>query len=93
MKDAKVDRQARNAEAGRLVDVEYDDMIQEERTKISRALNHVQSNSMRICVCVRKRPLFGKEVENGEIDSVSCCNPKILVHEPKIKVDGITKFL
>jgi len=48
---------------------------------------------MKICVCVRKRPLFTKEVENGEIDSVSCSNPKIYVHEPKKKVDGITKYI
>jgi kinesin family protein 2/24 len=29
----------------------------------------------------------------GEIDAVSCYNPKIAVHEPKIKVDGITKYI
>jgi len=48
---------------------------------------------MQICVCVRKRPLFEREVANGEIDSVSCPNPKVMVHEPKVKVDGITKFI
>ena len=29
----------------------------------------------------------------GEIDCVSCSNPNIIVHEPKIKVDGITKYV
>ena len=48
---------------------------------------------MKICVCVRKRPLFEKETIAGEIDAVSCANPRIYVHEPKIKVDGITKYI
>ena len=48
---------------------------------------------MSLCVCIRKRPLFAKEVKEGELDAVSMCNPKVIVHEPKIKVDGITKFV
>ena len=48
---------------------------------------------MDICVCVRKRPLFEKETQAGEIDSVSCSNPKIVIHETKFKVDGITKYI
>lgn len=76
-----------------MCDVEFDMMIDEERKKAPKALNHVSSNQMQICVCVRKRPLFEKEVHNGEIDSVTCPNPKVVVHEPKIKVDGITKFI
>jgi kinesin family protein 2/24 len=54
---------------------------------------HVSSNMMNICICVRKRPLFDKEYTAGEIDCVSAPNPKIVVHEPKVKVDGITKFI
>jgi kinesin family protein 2/24 len=42
---------------------------------------------------VRKRPIFKKELLNGEIDCVSTINPKIYVHECKIKVDGITKYI
>ena len=42
---------------------------------------------------VRKRPLSRKEIANGEIDCISCHNPKIIVHECKIKIDGITKYL
>ena len=48
---------------------------------------------MALCVCIRKRPLFHKEVSQGEIDAVSMLNPKVVVHEPKIKVDGITKYV
>jgi kinesin family protein 2/24 len=29
----------------------------------------------------------------GEIDTISCSNPNITVHECKYKVDGITKFV
>lgn len=48
---------------------------------------------MNICICVRKRPLFDKEYTSGEIDCVSASNPKIVVHECKLKVDGITRFI
>jgi kinesin family protein 2/24 len=29
----------------------------------------------------------------GEIDTVSCTNPNIIVHECKFRVDGVTKFV
>jgi kinesin family protein 2/24 len=49
---------------------------------------------MNICVCVRKRPLFEKEEKVlGEIDCVSSNNPRVVVHECKYKVDGITKYI
>lgn len=48
---------------------------------------------MKLCVCVRKRPLFDKEFQAGEIDCVTAANPKVVVHECKVKVDGITKFV
>ena len=48
---------------------------------------------MSICICVRKRPLFDKEYQGGEIDAVSASNPKVVVHQPMYKVDGITKFV
>lgn len=74
-------------------DIDYEEMIQTERKRIDRALNHVSSETMKICVCVRKRPLSSKELESGEIDSITCSNPRIFVHEPKIKVDGLTKYV
>ncbi len=48
---------------------------------------------MSICVCVRKRPLFEKEEKSGEIDIVTSCNPKTVVHDCKLRVDGITKYI
>lgn len=48
---------------------------------------------MKLCVCVRKRPMFKKEETNGEIDAVSVSNPQVRVLAPKFKVDGITKYV
>lgn len=48
---------------------------------------------MRLYVCVRKRPIFEKEIKEGQIDCVSTANPVIWVGEPKFKVDGITKYI
>lgn len=54
---------------------------------------HVASEKMKLCVCIRKRPIFQKEKVAGEIDAVSCANPQIKVLFPKVKVDGITKYI
>lgn len=42
---------------------------------------------------VRKRPIFNHEEKQGEIDCVTVRNPSVFVHEPKFKVDGVTKIL
>lgn len=44
-------------------------------------------------MCVRKRPISNKELNNSEVDIVSVINPKIFVHECKIKIDGFTKYI
>ena len=54
-------------------------------------------------VCVRKRPLSKKELLSGiviyfnypigEIDCVSVANPKLIIHDCKVKIDGITKYI
>jgi kinesin family protein 2/24 len=53
----------------------------------------MSSENAKIFVLVRKRPLSKKELAGGEIDCISSINPKIFVHECKIKVDGITKYI
>ena len=52
---------------------------------------HTSIGNSKIFVIVRKRPLSKKEINNGEIDCISCLNPKVVIHECKIKIDGITK--
>lgn len=42
---------------------------------------------------MKKRPIFSNELAAGEIDVVSVTNPKVIIHECKYKVDGITKFI
>lgn len=56
-------------------------------------MQHIPADELSICVCVKKRPVFQHELANGEIDVVSCNNPRITVHECKYKVDGITKYV
>jgi kinesin family protein 2/24 len=51
------------------------------------------ADSMKISVCFKKRPIFRKELENGEIDVVSVTNPKIIVHDCQYKVDGVSKTI
>ena len=51
------------------------------------------ADQLKICVCIKKRPIFARELENGEIDCVSFSNPRVIVHENKFKVDGITKYI
>lgn len=42
---------------------------------------------------VRKRPVSDKERANKDHDSVTCLNPVVWVHNCKLKVDGISKYL
>lgn len=46
-----------------------------------------------ICVVVRKRPINKRELANRDWDAVTCLNPRVIVHAPKLRVDGITKYL
>lgn len=68
-------------------------MISEAKFKEHLLQNHTNSSDLKLCVNVRKRPLFPNEKKDGDIDSVSCANPQIKVHFPKVKVDGITKYI
>lgn len=56
-------------------------------------MQHIPADQLKICVCIKKRPIFQREMENGEIDVVSVSNPMLTVHECRFKVDGITKFI
>ena len=92
-KQAKALKEAENQAMGKLGDVEFQLMIQKKRFKEMLLAPHRPSRNMKLCVCVRKRPIFEKEEEAGENDSVSCANPQIKIFESKLKVDGITKYV
>lgn len=56
-------------------------------------IQHKAGDHLKLNVCVKKRPIFQQELAKGEIDVVSSSNPKIICHEAKYKVDGITKYI
>lgn len=85
---------ANEAEAqGFNIDVDYQVMIERNLFKEHMLEKHTTSEKMKLSVCIRKRPIFSKEKVAGEIDAVSCANPQIKVLFPKVKVDGITKYI
>jgi len=92
-KMAKKRREMANEAAGKNIDVEFDMLLEKYKGQIPPPKPHVSTGSMKISVCVRKRPIFTKEQQAGEIDCVSVSNPKIVVHECKYKVDGISKYI
>lgn len=51
------------------------------------------AEQLKINVCIKKRPIFQNELAAGEIDVISVSNPRVIVHDCKYKVDGITKFI
>ena len=68
-------------------------MIAKSREQLKPGLPFISPENLKIIVCVRKRPIFKKDLANREVDCVTCRNPTIYVHQCKFKVDGITKYL
>jgi kinesin family protein 2/24 len=100
MKKEKEEKKAINQASGKNVDIDFEIMIDKNRFKDKMLQPHISSTAvkvtllpMQLSVCVRKRPVFKKEEQGGEIDAISCANPQIKIHEPKYKVDGITKYI
>jgi hypothetical protein len=89
----KLEKEVTNQQMGIKCDVDFQLMVEGERAKVKKAEPHKIPDLSKINICVRKRPLFQKEANKGEIDCVSCTNPAIIVHKCRYKVDGITKFV
>ncbi|EGR29403.1 kinesin motor domain protein [Ichthyophthirius multifiliis] len=92
LKLEKIEREQQNKESNKNVDLDFEILINKEQ-RLCNSLPHQYIQQTRLSVIVRKRPIFLKEQEDGEIDAISCSNPIIRIHEPKYKVDGITKFV
>lgn len=77
------------------LDLDYENMIINKKAIIEKQIpeSHTTSESAKLFVCVRKRPIFQKELLNGEIDCISAINPKMCVYDCKMKIDGITKYI
>jgi kinesin family member 2/24 len=70
-------------------------MINEFRAQLdfTRVTNAETVQDLRICVCVRKRPINKKKTSKKDIDVITMPNKDhYLVHLPKLKID-FTKYL
>ena len=77
------------------LDYDFELLIQQKKREIDCGppLAHSTSEGAKIYVCVRKRPIFEKEIQNGEIDCISAINPKVCIYDCKLKIDGYTKYI
>ena len=77
------------------IDDDFNFLIQKKKMQIEyqQPKPHKTSENSKIFVCVRKRPIFQKELMDGEIDCVSAINPKVYIYDCKIKIDGYTKYI
>ena len=74
---------------------EFQAMVNEYRREYE--IKHLSLNDpqkdLRICVCVRKRPISKKELNKKDIDVLTIPNKDlVVVHLPKVKVD-LTKYI
>ena len=77
------------------LDYDFEYLIHQKKLEIENVEPepHSTSEGQKIYVCVRKRPIFDKEIQNGEIDCVSAINPKVCIYDCKLKIDGYTKYI
>lgn len=100
-RSAEFMRRERDAEIAKIeaagiqvADADFQRMISAFRAEHGAAARpHAGAADGNICVIVRKRPISRREVAARDWDSVTCLNPRIVVHAPKLRVDGITKYL
>ena len=92
MKHDRAAEELKNRESGTPGDVDFQRMIRAYREQAPAEKPHIQSND-KITICVRKRPISNKEVKKMDHDSVTCSNPIVAIHDCKMKVDGISKYL
>jgi len=92
-KNERAAEEQRNKENGTPGDVDFQRMIRLYRETAPDEEAHAAPGEMKICICVRKRPISSKEVKRNDHDSITCLNPTVTVHDCKLKVDGISKYL
>ena len=76
-------------------DAAFSKMVSKKKESLSnnQPNKHITAEDSKIFVVVRKRPRAQKEINNGDIDCISVINPRTIVHECKVQVDGITKYI
>lgn len=98
MMEKKAERAAeeeRNKAAGNPGDVDFIGLVRKWRAAHQHQAQPFPDDAAhpRICICVRKRPIFDKERLKNDHDSVTIYHPQVHVHNAKVKVDGITKYI
>jgi kinesin family protein 2/24 len=74
---------------------EFQAMVSEYRQQLDTKLLQMNEpqKDLKICVCVRKRPITKKELSKKDIDVLTIPNKEVvIVHLPKVKVD-LTKYI
>ena len=76
-------------------DAVFNKMVSKKKESLSnnQPNKHITADDSKIFVVLRKRPRSQKEINNGDIDCISVINPRTIVHECKVQVDGITKYI
>jgi kinesin family protein 2/24 len=93
-KQTRKDEETRIRLNGNTGDVDFVGLVQAFRdAHAAEAQNHEEYVDNKICICVRKRPMSEKERQKKDHDSITCYHPHVWVHNAKLKVDGITKYL
>ena len=93
LKQERADEDKANRAAGRPGDVDFQRMVRDYRSSAGKRQPRALPGSDKITICVRKRPISAKEIKKQDYDSVTCLNPVVTVHDSKLKVDGISKYL
>jgi len=98
MQERKLQRaseEQRNLAAGNPGDVDFIGLVKKWRAAHADSAKPIATGTKvdRICICVRKRPINDKERKKRDHDSITCLHPNVWVHNAKLRVDGITKYL
>ncbi|DBA03147.1 TPA: hypothetical protein N0F65_003867 [Lagenidium giganteum] len=97
MAAAKLEREKESQlleKMGQPGDIDFQRMIRAFRdSNADKKQPHAPPGETKITICVRKRPVNAKEVKKRDYDAITCLNPMAIVHDCKLKVDGITKYL
>eukprot|EP01084_Bolivina_argentea_P060308 110184_1 len=90
----RAEEERRNIAKGNPGDIDFQRLIADFReVRMGSEQRHMPCEDLKICIAVRKRPVSVREVKNKDHDSVTINNPIVSVHNCKLKVDGITKYL
>mmetsp|Transcript_20605 Transcript_20605/g.41238 ORF Transcript_20605/g.41238 Transcript_20605/m.41238 type:complete len:733 (+) Transcript_20605:178-2376(+) len=94
LKIERAEEEQRNLAEGNPGDIDFIGLVRQWRSD-SAPLAHPHASPSRgkICICVRKRPVFDRERLARDHDSVTVCNPAVHVHTCRLRVDGITKYM